>query len=144
MLNVPISVFVEVTYTVKVAFALLPVASTRSRRFPESYSATWIETVSGATVRVDVGLERTSVAVGGIAVAVDVGNAEVADGGRAVGVDGTTVDVDDTIVAVGVRMGVGAVTCVITNERTVDHAPFVPLAVRPRTRHQNVRWLLNV
>ena len=40
----------EVTYTCRVALALLLVASTRSRRFPLSYSAIWMETVSAATV----------------------------------------------------------------------------------------------
>ena len=118
---------------------MLPVASTRSRRFPESYSATWIETVSGAVVRVAVGLERTGVAVGGIAVVVDVGSAKVAVGSALVGVDSAGVGVAGTLVEVGagnVAVGVGAVICLITNERTVDHAPFVPPEVRPRTRHQ--------
>ena len=147
MLNVPISVFVEVTYTVNVALAL-PVASTRSRRFPESYSATWIETVSAATVRVAVGLERTGVAVGGITVAVNVGGAKVGVEG-AVEVGGATVDVDGRAVAVGrravgVRVRVGEVMLLITNKRMVDHAPLVPPAVRPRTRHQNVRSLVSV
>ena len=44
----------------------------------------------------------------------------------------------------GVRVGVGVERRRITNERTVDHAPLVPLAVRPRTRHQNVRSLVKV
>ena len=123
---------------------MLPVASTRSRRFPESYCATWIETVSAATVAV-------LVAVGGTAVTVDVGSTEVAVGTAfvevgciGVNVAITLVEVGAGCVAVSVRVGVGAVTCVITNERTVDHAPFVPPDVRPRTRHQNVRSLVNV
>ena len=45
---------------------------------------------------------------------------------------------------VGVRVGVGVERRRITNERTVDHDPFVPLAACPRTRHQNVRSLVNV
>lgn len=119
------------------AFALLLVASTRSRRFPESYSATWIETVSAAVVAVlttcdGVGLGRTLVGV-----RVGVGNA-------AVGVDVVAKAVAVGRTAVGVRVGVGAVTCRISNERTTDQAPFVPLAVRPRTRHQYVRCVLRV
>ena len=61
----------EVTYTCRVALALLLVASTRSRRFPLSYSAIWMETVSAATVvgvRVFVGegiAVGVRVAVGG-------------------------------------------------------------------------------
>jgi len=47
-------------------------------------------------------------------------------------------------VRVGVRVGVGVVMRWITNELTVDHAPLVPLAVRLRTRHQNVPWLSNI
>ena len=106
-----------------------------------------METISAATVRVAVGLERTRVAVGGIAVDVSVGGAKVGVEG-AVEVGGATVDVDGRAVGVrvceGVAEAVGAVTCVITNERTVDHAPLVPPDVRPRTRHQKVRWLVNV
>ena len=95
-----------------------------------------METVSGAAVRVAVGVARTGVAVGGadVAVLVGVGSASVA-----VGVASALV-----AVGVGVRVEVGAVTRWITNERTVDHAPFVPPAVRPRTRHQNVRSLVSV
>ena len=79
----------------------------------------------------------------GVAVLVSVGSAGV--GVReGVAVGASSVGVADGPIAVGVRVRVGAVTCVITNERTVDHAPFLPLAVRPRTRHQNVRWLVNV
>ena len=50
LVNVPISVFVDVTYTLKVALELLLVASTRNSSFPAEYSASWIDTVSAATV----------------------------------------------------------------------------------------------
>lgn len=100
--------------------------------------------VSGAAVGVAVGLESTGVAVGGIAVTVDVGNAEVEVERTFVAVDGASVEVGAGCVAVGVRVGVGEVMRRISNERTVDHAPFVPLEVRPRTRHQNVRSLVSV
>ena len=96
-----------------------------------------MDTVSAATVvgvRVIVGegiVVGVRVAVGG---KVEVGVAEgpVAVGKGCVGA------------RVGVRVVVGAETCLITNDRTEDHAPFVPLAVRPRTRHQKVRSLLRV
>ena len=54
------------------ALVLLPVASTRSSLFPEEYSASWMDSVSAATVG-----EEVRVAVGGAAVAVDVGSAAV-------------------------------------------------------------------
>ena len=53
-------------------------------------------------------------------------------------------DVGADYVAVGVRVGVGEAMRRISKERTVDHAPFMPLAVRPRTRHQKVRSLVSV
>ena len=56
---------------------------------------------SAAVVRVAVGLERTCVAVGGMAVAVEVGNAEVEVGGTPVGVGRASVDVGATLVEVG-------------------------------------------
>ena len=93
-----------------------------------------MDTVSAAgtvAVRVGVGV-RVKVGVGIACVAVG-----VADGPVAVGKGGVAV-------GVGVRVGVGEVICLITNERTVDHAPLVPLVVRPRTRHQNVRSLVSV
>lgn len=121
----------------RVALALLPVASTRNWALPAEYSANWIEMLSAATVvgvRVFVGeaiAVGVRVAVGG---KVEVGVAE----GPVVG---------EGRVEVGVAegpMGVGVAIRRITNERTVDQAPFVPLAVLPRTRHQNVRSLVNV
>ena len=124
---------------------MLPVASTRSCRFPESYSARWIDTVSAATgVAVRVAAGATFVGVGPVSVEVGgtfdaVGAGCVAVG---IGVKGNAVAVGRG--DVGVRVGVGAAACAITNERTVDHAPLVPLAVRPRTRHQYVRWLVKV
>lgn len=120
----------EVTYTWSVAVELLLVASTRSSAFPAEYSASWMDMVSAAgTVAVLVGVE------GRVEVGVTI--VGVADGPVAVGKGGVAV-------RVGVRVGVGVVRRRITKERTVDHAPLVPLAVRPRTRHQNVRSLVNV
>ena len=118
---------------------MLPVASTRNSRFPAEYSANWIDIVSVATcVGVALaGMEvAVRVAVGG-SVEVGVAIIGVADGPVAVGKACVAV-------SVGVRVGVGVERRRITNERTVDHAPLVPLAVRPRTRHQNVRSLVNV
>ena len=102
-----------------------------------------METVSAATVvGVRVGVSE------GIAVGV-----RVAVGGRVeVGVDDgpLAVGTGDVAVRVGVRVcegvadAVGVVLRRITNERTVDQAPLVPPAVRPRTRHQNVRSLVKV
>ena len=100
--------------------------------------------VSGAVVRVAVGLDSTVVAVGGTPVIVDVSNAEVAVGGASVDVDCALVEVGAGCVAVSVRVGVGEVMRRISNERTADHAPFVPFAVRPRTRHQKRRSLVSV
>ena len=124
--------------------ALLLVASTLNRRFPASYSATWIETVSVATVGLATACEGVALA-GTVAVLVGVG------GGVAVGVATTgvadgpvAVGIGCVAVKVGVGVGVGVVRRRITNERTVDQAPLVPLAVRPRTRHQNVRSLVKV
>ena len=101
-----------------------------------------ISAAAGVDVRVAVGgtlvgVGPASVVVGGMFVAVGAGCVAVG-----IGVDGNAVAVgtDD----VDVRVGVGVVICRITNERTVDHAPFVPPAVRPRTRHQYVRSLVNV
>ena len=74
----------EVTKTINMALALLPVASTRSCRLPEEYSARCMEMESGAAVRVAVGLERTCVAVGCIGVAVEVDSPEVDVGGTPV------------------------------------------------------------
>jgi len=115
-----------------------------------------MDTVSTAAVRVAVGLDGTEVEVSGSAVGVDVrvivGSADVGvrvkveDGGTIVGVsDGPAVGGTDCV-AVGVRVSVGdgGATCLISNERTVDQAPFVPLDVRPRTRHQKRRSLVNV
>ena len=56
---------------------------------------------SAAAVRVAVGLERTCVAVGGMAVGVEVGSAEVEVGGMLVGVAGASVGVGGTLVEVG-------------------------------------------
>ena len=115
-----------------------------------------MDTVSATAVRVAVALAGTEVEVGGREVCVD---ARVTVGGADVGVrvkvevGGTTVGVSDgpavvgtDCVAVGVRVSVGdgGATCLTSNERTVDHAPFVPLDVRPRTRHQKRRSLVNV
>ena len=117
---------------------MLPVASTRNSSLPAEYSANWIDTVSLAMV-VAV---RVSVAEG-IAVGVRV----AVDGRVAAGVDEGPATV---AVRVGVRVcegagvTVGAVIRRITNERTVDQAPLVPPDVRPRTRHQKVRSLVNV
>lgn len=95
-------------------------------------------TVVGVTASGDgVVVAGAEVAVGGAVVRVGVGSA-----GVAVGVNGALVAVERT--AVGVRVAVGVVRRCITNERTVDQAPLVPLAVRPRTRHQKVRSLVNV
>ena len=99
-----------------------------------------METVSAAvvgeaTICEEVALGRAEVGVGGVGVLVGVGSAGVNVAGRAVAVGRT---------AVGVRVGVGEVIRRITNVRTADHAPFVPLAVRPRTRHQKVRSLVSV
>ena len=96
-----------------------------------------METISAAVVAVlttcdGVGLGRTLVGV-----RVGVGNPAVG-----VSVAGKAVVVGR--IAVGVLVGVGAVTCRISNDRTTDQAPFVPLAVRPRTRHQYVRCVLSV
>ena len=120
----------DVTYTLKVALALLPVASTLSSSLSASYSASWMDTVSAA------GMVAVLVGVGG-RVEVGVTTVGVADEPVAVGKGCVAV-------RVGVRVGVGVVRRLITKERTVDHAPLVPLAVRPRTRHQKVRSLLNV
>ena len=138
------SVFVEVTYTLNVALELLPVASTRSSSFPEEYSASWMETVSDATVGLPA--SGVGVALGGAEVGVRVGVAGTRVGVReGVAVAAASVGVTDSPVAVetgcvgtrvGVRVGVGVVRRRISNERTVDHAPLLPLAVRPRTRHQ--------
>ena len=104
--------------------------------------------MSGAAVRAAVGLERTDVDMGGIVVAV--GRTFVGVGGASVDVDATLVAVSAGCVAVGVRVcegvaeAVGEVPRLISNGRTVDHEPIVPLAVRARTRHQNVRSLVNV
>lgn len=135
------SVFVEVTYTLNVALELLPVASTRSSSLPAEYSANWMDTVSVATVGVDGTWE--GVALGGTEVGVREG---VAVAAASVGVADRPVAVDTSCVTVGVgvRVGVGVVSRLIANERTADHAPLVPLAVRPRTRHQKVRSLVNV
>ena len=123
------SVFVEVTYTLNVALELLPVASTRSSSLPAEYSASWMETVSDATV----GLPASGVA--GTRVGVPEG---VAVAAASVGVTDSPVAVETGCVGtrVGGRVGVGVVRRRISNERTVDHAPLLPLAVRPRTRHQ--------
>jgi hypothetical protein len=122
---------------------LLPVASTRNSSFPAEYSASWMDMVSVATV----GLAGTceGVALGGtVAVLVAVGSTVV--GVReGVTVNATSVGVADGPIAVGTGcVAVGVVSRRITNERIVDHAPFVPLAVRPRTRHQKVRSLVKV
>ena len=55
---------------------------------------------SAAAVRVAVGLDRTCVAVGGMAVAVEVGSAEVEVGGTLVGVEAASVGVGGTLVEV--------------------------------------------
>ena len=55
---------------------------------------------SAAAVRVAVGLERTCVAVAGMAVGVEVDSAEVDVGGTLVGVDRAGVDVGCTLVEV--------------------------------------------
>lgn len=112
-----------------------------------------MDIVSGAAVRVAVGLEGTDVAVGGGVVVVDVDvDVDVAVGGAEVGVrvlvevGGATVGVNDGPVAVGVRVGVGSgvAPCLISKERTDDQAPFIPPAVRARTRHQKRRSLVKV
>ena len=115
-----------------------------------------MDTVSAAAVRVAVGLEGTEVEVSGSAVDVDVrvtiGGADVGVrvkvevGGAIVGVNDGPAVVGTDCEAVGVRVSVGdgGATCLISNERTVDQAPFVPLDVRPRTRHQKRRSLVNV
>lgn len=119
------------------ALVLLLLASTRSSRLSLSYSASWMETVSATAVGVLTTCEGVALGSTAVGVLVDVGTADVGVtvAGRDVAVGGTAVEV---------RVGVGAVTRLITNERTADHAPLVPLAVRPRTRHQNVRSLLKV
>ena len=88
----------------------------------------------------------------GVAVLVGVGSPRVgvregvAVGARSVGVADRPVTVGKGCVAVGVavRAGGGVERRLITKERTVDHAPLVPLAVRARTRHQKVRSLVKV
>ena len=75
--SVPISVLVEVTNTCSVALALELLASTRSCRLPDAYSATWMATASAAG---GVGV-RVGVAGGGVG-----GTGEVGVGGSAVGV----------------------------------------------------------
>ena len=87
-------------------------------------------------VRVAVGLAATDVAVGGSAVMVDV----------RVAVGGATVGVEEGPIAVGVRVGVGSgeASRLISKERTGDQAPFIPPAVRARTRHQKRRSLVKV
>ena len=103
---------------------------------------------------------REGIALGGTAVAVRVGVAIAGVGVReGVVVGATSVGVAEgpvavgkgcMTVAVGVRVcegvagAVGVLMRRITKERTVDHAPLVPLAVRPRTRHQKVRSLVSV
>jgi hypothetical protein len=57
--SVPINWLFEVTNTCSVAFALLLVASTRSLRLPESYSARVIATESGAGVACGVTVKPT-------------------------------------------------------------------------------------
>ena len=122
---------------------MLPVASTRNSSLPAEYSANWIDTVSLAmvvAVRVSVaegiGVE-VRVAVGGrVKVGVDEGPAVVGTGAVAVRVG--------VRVCEGAAVTVGEVMRRITNERTVDQAPLVPPDVRPRTRHQKVRSLVNV
>ena len=104
-----------------------------------------MDTVSAATgVDVRVAVGGTLVGVGSVIVAVSGTLVAVNAGCVAVGtgVEGNAVAVGRG--DVGVRVGVGELTCAITNERTVDHAPFVPPEVRPRTRHQYVRWLVKV
>ena len=116
---------------------MLPVASTRNSSLPAEYSASCMDMVSLATVvGVRLGVEEAiavgvRVAVGG-SVEVDVADGPVAVGKGCV------------VVSVGVRLGVGVVRRLITNERTVDQAPLVPLAVRARTRHQKVVSLVSV
>ena len=87
-------------------------------------------------------METVSAAVVGVAAScegVAVGGAEVAVGGAVVLVG---VGVNSELVAVGkaepgVCVAVGReAPCLISNERIEDHAPLVPPAVRPRTRHQ--------
>jgi len=57
--SVPTNWLFEVTNTCRVAFALLLVASTRSLRLPESYSARVIATASGAGVACGVTIKPT-------------------------------------------------------------------------------------
>lgn len=76
LVSVPMVAPLEVTKTVSVAVELLLVASTRSSRFEERYSARVIETESATGV---------GEAVGGGAVGVGVGGAGVEDGGAGVG-----------------------------------------------------------
>ena len=110
---------------------MLPVASTRNSSLPAEYSASWIDMVSLATV---VGVR---VVVGGrVEVGVDAGPVAVGTGDAAVGVG--------VRVCKAVAVAVGVVGRLITNERTLDQAPLVPLAVRPRTRHQKVPSLVRV
>ena len=87
-------------------------------------------------VRVAVGLAGMDVAVAGAEVGVRV----------TVEVGGTTVGVEDGPVAVGVRVDVGSGGAfrLISKERTDDQAPFIPPAVRARTRHQKRRSLVKV
>ena len=73
---------------------MLPVASTQSRRFPESYSATWIVTVSAAVVGVAATCEGVALA-GKVAVLVGVGRSVE------VGVAAAPVAVGKGCVAVG-------------------------------------------
>jgi hypothetical protein len=91
---------VAVTHTLKVALALLLVASTLNRWFPASYSAIWIETVSAATVGVNVlvGVGSTRVGVTDAPVAVGRGCVAVLVG---VGPARVAVGVDSALVAVG-------------------------------------------
>ena len=101
-------VFVDVTYTLNVALALLLVASTLNRWFPASYSANWIETVSEATVGVDAICEGVVLEATAVSVLVGVGSTSV--GVReGVAVGATSVGVVDglTAIGVGVRVGVG-------------------------------------
>ena len=95
----------DVTYTLKVALALLLVASTFNRWFPASYSASWIETVSEATVGVAAICE--GVALGRTAVGVLVGVGSTRVGVReGVAVGATSVGVADgpEMFGVGVRV----------------------------------------
>jgi hypothetical protein len=90
---------------------------------------------------------RVSVAEGiavGVRVAVDGRvDAGVDEGPAVVGTGAVAVRVG-VRVCEGAAVTVGEVIRRITNERTVDQAPLVPPDVRPRTRHQKVRSLVNV